>query len=102
MAPRREPGFFVRMSRSIVGRGTPGRSVWLSRAATGKRDDEGSASHIAEDMVYGFDRIHGMCGTDLCQVLGGKEAGLVEMRQKLGLPVPGGFVLSTKVCQRFL
>jgi len=102
MAPRRKPGFFVRMSRSIVGRGTIGRSLWLSRAATGKRDDEGSASHIAEDMVYGFDRIHAISGTELCQLLGGKGAGLVEMRQKLGLPVPAGFVLSTKLCQRFL
>jgi pyruvate, orthophosphate dikinase len=102
MAPRGEPGFFARVSRSLVGRGTIGRSLWLSRPAPGERDDERSASRIDADMVYGFDHIHAIPGTELCQLLGGKGAGLVEMRQNLGLPVPAGFVLSTKLCQRFL
>jgi pyruvate,orthophosphate dikinase len=101
MAPGREPGFFTRVSRSIVGRGTIGRSLWLSRPAPSEREDERSARHIA-DMVYGFDHIHSTPATELCQLLGGKGAGLVEMRQNLGLPVPSGFVLSTKLCQRFL
>ena len=102
MVPRREPGFFTRVSRSIVSRGTIGRSLWPSRPTPGKRDDERSASHITADMVYDFDHIHAISGTELCQLLGGKGAGLVEMRQNLGLPVPAGFVLSTKLCHRFL
>src|SRR6266568_1177299 len=102
MAPRREPGFFTRVSRSIVGRGTIGRSLSLSRPAPSKRDDERSASHITADVVYGFDHIHAISGTELRQLLGGKGAGLVEMRQNLGLPVPAGFVLSTILCHRFL
>jgi len=53
-------------------------------------------------VVYGFDHIHAISGTELRQLLGGKGAGLVEMRQNLGLPVPAGFVLSTILCHRFL
>ena len=37
----------------------------------------------------------------LRQLLGGKGAGLVEMR-RLGIPVPAGFVLGTPLCRRFL
>ncbi len=99
MPPRREPGFFARVSRSVIGRGAIGRSLWLSRPAPSERDDE--RSHIA-DMVYGLDHIHSTSATELCQLLGGKGAVLVEMRQNLGLPVPAGFVLSTKLCRRFL
>ena len=39
--------------------------------------------------------------TELRQLLGGKGAGLVEMR-RLGIPVPAGFVLGTPLCRRFL
>ena len=38
----------------------------------------------------------------LRQLLGGKGAGLLEMRQRLGLPVPPGFVLGTPLCRRVL
>ena len=102
MAPRREPGFFTRVSRSIVGRGTIGRGLWPSRPAPTEHGDDISASHVNAGMVYGLDRIHGTSATELRQLLGGKGAGLVEMHQNLGLPVPAGFVLSTKLCRRFL
>jgi len=102
MAPRREPGFFTRVSRSIVGRGTIARGLWPSRPAPTEHSDDISASHVNADMVYGLDHIHGTSATELCQLLGGKGAGLVEMHQNLGLPVPAGFVLSTKLCRRFL
>jgi pyruvate,orthophosphate dikinase len=38
----------------------------------------------------------------LRQLLGGKGAGLLDMRQRLGLPVPPGFVLGTPLCRRVL
>lgn len=52
--------------------------------------------------VYDLDHIHDCSASELRQRLGGKGAGLVEMRQKLGLPVPDAFVLSTALCRRFL
>ena len=52
--------------------------------------------------VYDLDHIHDCSGSELRQRLGGKGAGLVEMRQKLGLPVPHAFVLSTALCRQFL
>jgi pyruvate,orthophosphate dikinase len=39
---------------------------------------------------------------DVAMLLGGKGAGLVEMTQKLRLPVPPGFVITTEVCRRYL
>jgi pyruvate,orthophosphate dikinase len=44
------------------------------------------------------------CGpdVDLPALLGGKGAGLVEMTQRLGLPVPPGFILTTTLCRRYL
>jgi pyruvate,orthophosphate dikinase len=39
---------------------------------------------------------------DLPALLGGKGAGLVEMTQRLGLPVPPGFILTTTLCRRYL
>ncbi len=41
-------------------------------------------------------------GTDVPALLGGKGAGLVEMTQRLGLPVPPGFVITTSVCRKYL
>ncbi len=52
--------------------------------------------------LYDLDHIHDCSATELRQRLGGKGAGLVEMRQKLGLPVPHAFVLSTALCRPFL
>ncbi|MCZ6545835.1 MAG: pyruvate, phosphate dikinase [Chloroflexi bacterium] len=39
---------------------------------------------------------------DARAVLGGKGAGLVEMTQTLGLPVPPGFIITTAVSRRYL
>jgi pyruvate,orthophosphate dikinase len=52
--------------------------------------------------LYDLDHIHECSASELRQRLGGKGAGLVEMRQKLGLPVPHAFVLSTALCGPFL
>ena len=52
--------------------------------------------------LYDLDHIHECSASELRQRLGGKGAGLVEMRQKLGLPVPHAFVLSTALCRPFL
>jgi pyruvate,orthophosphate dikinase len=41
-------------------------------------------------------------GVDAAALLGGKGAGLAEMTQKLGLPVPPGFTITTAVCRRYL
>ncbi len=52
--------------------------------------------------LYDLDHIHDCSAIELRERLGGKGAGLVEMRQKLGLPVPHAFVLSTALCGPFL
>ena len=39
---------------------------------------------------------------DAVPLLGGKGAGLVEMTQALGLPIPPGFIITTTVCQHYL
>lgn len=52
--------------------------------------------------VYDLDHIHDCSAPELRQRLGGKGAGLVEMRQKLSLPVPHAFILSTALCRQFL
>ncbi|MBI5319377.1 pyruvate, phosphate dikinase [Bradyrhizobium sp.] len=52
--------------------------------------------------VYDLDHIHDCSASELRLRLGGKGAGLVEMRQKLGLPVPHAFVLSTALCRQYL
>ena len=39
---------------------------------------------------------------DRAALLGGKGAGLVEMRQRLDLPVPPGFIITTAVCREYL
>jgi pyruvate,orthophosphate dikinase len=51
--------------------------------------------------VYGLDDAPALAAAELRQLLGGKGAGLVEMR-KLGIPVPAGFVLGTPLCPRVL
>src|SRR5438552_956449 len=52
--------------------------------------------------VYDFDHRHACSAVELRQLIGGKGAGLVEMRQQLKLPVPPGFVLGTALCRDFL
>ena len=52
--------------------------------------------------VYDFDYVHDCSVIELRQRLGSKGAGLVEMRQQLGLPVPHGFVLGAALCSPFL
>jgi pyruvate, orthophosphate dikinase len=51
--------------------------------------------------VYGLDDVPVLPADELRQLLGGKAAGLVEMR-RLSIPVPPGFVLGTPLCGRFL
>src|SRR5262245_44928365 len=58
--------------------------------------------NLGELPVYDLDHIHDCSAAELRQRLGGKGAGLVEMRQKLGLPVPHAFVFSTALCGPFL
>lgn len=52
------------------------------------------------ELVAFDDQLDG--AVDRVEVLGGKGAGLVEMTQALGLPVPPGFVITTGVCRRYL
>jgi pyruvate,orthophosphate dikinase len=52
--------------------------------------------------LYDLDHIHDCSAAELRKRLGGKGAGLVEMRQQLGLPVPHAFVLSTDLCRPYL
>jgi pyruvate, orthophosphate dikinase len=60
--------------------------------------DAGSA---AGTPVCSLDDAPAIPAAELRQLLGGKGAGLVEMR-RLGIPVPAGFVLGTGLCRRFL
>jgi pyruvate,orthophosphate dikinase len=64
-------------------------------------DAAARADTVANMPVYGFDDAPAIPATELRQLLGGKAAGLVEMR-RLGIPVPAGFVLGTGLCGRFL
>jgi pyruvate, orthophosphate dikinase len=61
-------------------------------------DDAGAVAGLP---VFGFDDAPAIPAGELRQLLGGKGAGLVEMR-RLGIPVPAGFVLGTGLCRRFL
>ena len=56
---------------------------------------EGNAQ--AEKFVYAFAEGN----RDLKDLLGGKGANLAEMTN-LGLPVPGGFTITTVACRRYL
>ena len=51
-----------------------------------------------EHCVYSFDHAHVVPEEDLKQLLGGKGFSLWLMRQRLGLPVPPGFTVSTQAC----
>ncbi len=51
--------------------------------------------------VYLFGRGHADGSADRKALLGGKGANLAEMTN-LGIPVPPGFTLTTKVCRHYL
>ncbi|MCE4266314.1 pyruvate, phosphate dikinase [Rhodococcus globerulus] len=52
--------------------------------------------------IYHFDHEHDLPHDDLVHLLGGKGAGLAEMSNMLGLPVPPGFTISVPVCRSYL
>jgi pyruvate,orthophosphate dikinase len=56
---------------------------------------------LARPDIVAFDEPLTVDG-DPALLLGGKGAGLVEMTQRLRLPVPPGFVITTEVCRRYL
>jgi len=53
-----------------------------------------------DKLVYRFNNLGGTTDKKSKDVLGGKGANLAQMA-KLGLPVPPGFTISTKVCEYF-
>ena len=55
---------------------------------------------MAEKYVYFFGGGKAEGRGDAKELLGGKGAGLAEMTN-LGLPVPGGFTITTEVCDQF-
>jgi pyruvate, orthophosphate dikinase len=59
------------------------------------------AGASAEMPVHDLHDAPPLDSAELRQLLGGKGAGLAEMR-RLGVPVPAGFVLGTPLCRRFL
>ena len=63
-------------------------------------------AHGAKHWIYRLDqleRVEKRCDTwdDVKALLGGKGANLAEMT-KLGLPVPPGFIVTTKACNAYL
>jgi pyruvate, orthophosphate dikinase len=52
--------------------------------------------------VFSFDHKHRRPPMELKDLLGGKGANLAEMTSVLGLPVPGGFTISTDACRAYL
>jgi len=53
-----------------------------------------------DKLIYRFNNQGGKIGKNSKDILGGKGANLAQMA-KLGLPVPPGFTISTKVCDYF-
>ena len=53
-----------------------------------------------DKLIYRFNNLGGKISKNSKEVLGGKGANLAQMA-KLGLPVPPGFTISTKVCEYF-
>ena len=47
--------------------------------------------------IYAFDHKHRKPPMDMKDLLGGKGANLAEMTSVLGLPVPGGFTITTSI-----
>jgi len=53
-----------------------------------------------DKLIYRFNNQGSQGGLNSKDILGGKGANLAQMA-KLGLPVPPGFTISTKVCEDF-
>ncbi len=53
-----------------------------------------------DKLIYRFNNLGGKIANNSKEILGGKGANLSQMA-KLGLPVPPGFTISTKVCEYF-
>jgi len=53
-----------------------------------------------EKLIFRFNNQRSKSNINSKEVLGGKGANLAQMA-KLGLPVPPGFTISTKVCEYF-
>ncbi|HEX4820925.1 MAG TPA: pyruvate, phosphate dikinase [Acidimicrobiales bacterium] len=52
--------------------------------------------------IYAFDHKHRKAPMDMKDLLGGKGANLAEMTSVLGLPVPGGFTITTDACRAYM
>ena len=52
-------------------------------------------------LIYRFNNLGGKGSINSKEILGGKGVNLAQMA-KLGLPVPPGFTISTKVCEYFI
>ena len=63
-----------------------------------RRDASGSAGPALA--VFDLDQDHGAPPQALAGLLGGKGAGLAEMRRVLRLPVPPGFVIGAPLCRQ--
>ena len=57
---------------------------------------------MATRFVYAFDHKHRRPPMEMKDLLGGKGANLAEMTSVLGLPVPGGFTISTDACRAYM
>ena len=53
-----------------------------------------------DKLIYRFNNLGGKIANNSKEILGGKGANLAQMA-KIGLPVPPGFTISTKVCEYF-
>ena len=53
-----------------------------------------------DKLIYRFNNAGSKTANNSKEILGGKGANLAQMA-KLGLPVPPGFTISTKVCDYF-
>ena len=79
---------------------TPGvhrRGMTLTTRPTSQQQSDAAAPPTNPALVVRFQD----GGRDQSDLLGGKGANLAEMT-RLGLPVPGGFVITTQACQRFM
>ena len=53
-----------------------------------------------DKLIYTFNNRSSKNHLNNKEILGGKGANLIQMA-KMGLPVPPGFIISTKVCEYF-